>query len=133
MIVVIDANVWVSALQFGGKHTAPIRAVEKTLRRDTLATSQEINAEIRRILVDKFQWSPGKTERLINSYFKRAIYVTITGSIRVCRDPNDDMILECAVLAGAQIIVSGDKDLLAMGSYQGTRIMTPAEFLQESY
>lgn len=133
MIVVIDANVWVSALQFGGKHTTPIRAVEKALRRDTLATSQEINAEIRRILADKFQWSPGEAERLINSYFKKSLYVTISGFIRVCRDPNDDMVLECAVLAGAQVIISGDKDLLVMGSFRGIRIVTPAEFLQESY
>ncbi|MGD0295207.1 MAG: putative toxin-antitoxin system toxin component, PIN family [Terracidiphilus sp.] len=132
MIVVIDANVWVSALQFGGKHTAPIRAVEKALRRDTLATSQEINAEIRRILVEKFLWSSGETERLITAYFKRAIYVTISGFIRVCRDPNDDMVLECAVLAGAQVIVSGDKDLLVMGSFRGIRIVTPAEFLAEN-
>ena len=132
MIVVIDANVWVSALQFGGKLTASVRAVEKALRRDTLATSQAINAEIRRTLIEKFQWSFEEAERLINSYFRRAIYVTITGSIHVCRDPNDDMVLECAVASGAQIIVSGDKDLLVMSSYQGIRIVTPAEFLAES-
>jgi predicted nucleic acid-binding protein len=57
----------------------------------------------------------------------------ISGSLRVCRDPNDDMILECAVVAGAQVIVSGDKDLLSMDSYRGIRIVTPAEFLQGSY
>jgi putative PIN family toxin of toxin-antitoxin system len=132
VIVVIDANVWVSALQFGGKLTKPVRAVERALRNNTLATTQEINAEIRRILVEKFQWSSGEAGRLINSYFKRAIYVTISGSIRICRDPNDDMVLECAVLAGAQIIVSGDKDLLALSSYRGIRIMTPAKFLAEN-
>jgi putative PIN family toxin of toxin-antitoxin system len=34
-----------------------------------------------------------------------------------CRDPKDDMVLECALLAGAEIIVSGDKDLLTMNSF----------------
>jgi putative PIN family toxin of toxin-antitoxin system len=83
-------------------------------------------------LAEKFLWSSGETERLITAYFKRAIYVTISGFIRVCRDPNDDMVLECAVLAGAQVIVSGDKDLLVMGSFRGIRIVTPAEFLAEN-
>jgi predicted nucleic acid-binding protein len=55
--------------------------------------------------------------------------VTITGVLRACRDPNDDMVLECAVVAGAQVIVSGDKDLLALDPYNGIRIVSPAEFL----
>jgi len=58
--------------------------------------------------------------------------IMITGSLRVCRDPNDDMILECAVLASAQFMISGDKDLLVLGSYSGIRIVTPAEFLAEN-
>jgi putative PIN family toxin of toxin-antitoxin system len=133
VIVVIDGKVWVSALQFGGKHTTPVRAVEKALRKDMLATAHEINAEVQRTLIEKFQWSSDEAARIINSYFKRAVYVTITGSIRVCRDPNDDMVLECGVVAGAQVIVSGDKDLLVMGTYRGIRIVTPAEFLQENH
>jgi putative PIN family toxin of toxin-antitoxin system len=126
MIVIIDTNVWVSALQFGGKGTTPVRAVEKVLRWEILATAREINTEIQRILVEKFQWYSSDAERLIASYFTRAIYVTLTGFVHVCRDPNDDMILECAILAGAQAIISGDKDLLAMGSYEGIQIVTPA-------
>jgi predicted nucleic acid-binding protein len=41
------------------------------------------------------------------------------------------MVFECAVLAGASIIVSGDKDLLAVGAYEGIRILTQRKFLQE--
>jgi putative PIN family toxin of toxin-antitoxin system len=132
MIVVIDTNVWVSALQFGGKGATPMRVVEKALRWETLATAVEINAEIRRILVEKFQWLSDDAESLIARYFKRATHVTLSGQIHVCRDPNDDMILECAVLAGAQFIISGDKDLLVMESYREIRIVTPAEFLAEN-
>jgi predicted nucleic acid-binding protein len=47
----------------------------------------------------------------------------------VCRDPNDDVVLECAVVSGAQAIVTGDKDLLVLDPYDGIRIVTPAEFL----
>jgi predicted nucleic acid-binding protein len=55
--------------------------------------------------------------------------VEISGALRVCRDPNDDMVLECADLAGAQAIVAGDKDLLTLGSYKQIRILTPLEYL----
>jgi predicted nucleic acid-binding protein len=41
------------------------------------------------------------------------------------------MVLECAVVAGAQFIVTGDKDLLVLDSYHGIRIVTPAEFLAQ--
>jgi uncharacterized protein len=131
VIVVIDASVWISALQFGGEHSTPVRAVESALRWHTLATSQEIEAETRRILVEKFQWSSDEAERLLVAYLKRAIHVTLSGAIRVCRDPNDDMVLECAVASGAHFIISGDKDLLALDPYSGIRILTPAEFLAE--
>ena len=44
-------------------------------------------------------------------------------------DPSDNKYLECAVSAGAQYIVSGDKHLLGLRSYQGVEILTPAAFL----
>jgi predicted nucleic acid-binding protein len=56
----------------------------------------------------------------------------ILGRIHVCRDPNDDMVLECAVVSGAQFIVTGDKDLLVLNPYSGIQIVTPAEFLAET-
>ena len=129
MIVVIDSSVWISVLQFGWKYTTPVRAVEAALRWHTLATSQEINAETRRILVEKFQWSSDDAQRLVAAYLKKANHITISGTVHVCRDPNDDMVLECAMVSGAQCIVSGDKDLLVLDPYNGIRIVTPAEFL----
>ena len=49
----------------------------------------------------------------------------------VVRDPEDDMIVACAVTGQADTIVSRDKDLLSLGSYQGIRISTPEAFRQE--
>jgi putative PIN family toxin of toxin-antitoxin system len=129
VIVVIDSSVWISALQFGTNPTPPVRAVEHALRRDSLATSIEIEAEIKRILVAKFNWAPAKANTILARYLKRAIRVELHGSVHVCRDPNDDMILECAVLSGAQTIISGDKDLLSLRAYQDIRIVTPAQYL----
>jgi putative PIN family toxin of toxin-antitoxin system len=47
----------------------------------------------------------------------------------VVRDPNDDMIIACASKAGAEYIVTRDKDLLTLGSYQGMDIVSPEEFV----
>ncbi len=45
-----------------------------------------------------------------------------------CRDPNDDKFLELAVNGRADLIVSGDEDLLVLGAFRGIPIMTPARF-----
>jgi len=53
--------------------------------------------------------------------------VDIVEEIRgVCRDPADDPFLSCAVAAGADYIVSGDRDLLDLGSFKNIPIITPA-------
>ncbi len=49
--------------------------------------------------------------------------------IRVVRDPNDDMILACALAASADYLVSRDKDLLSIGEYGGVKIVAPEAFL----
>jgi uncharacterized protein len=56
--------------------------------------------------------------------------VKIRGTVKECRDPGDDMFLECAALAKAHLLIAGDKDLLTLGAYKGTRIITPSEYLR---
>lgn len=63
-------------------------------------------------------------------YLARAKIVEPKGTVKgVCRDPKDDMLFECAVLGSADYIVSGDKDVLDVGSYQGTQILTARQYL----
>ena len=57
--------------------------------------------------------------------------VTITEQIASCRDPHDDKFLELAVSGRADMIVSGDADLLALNPFRGIPIVTPAMFVQE--
>jgi predicted nucleic acid-binding protein len=45
-------------------------------------------------------------------------------------DPNDDHVVSCAIAAGAEAIITGDNDLLRMGSYQGIRMVTVRDFLE---
>src|SRR5258708_19354126 len=56
--------------------------------------------------------------------------VTITERIAACRDPTDDKFLELAVNGHADLIVSGDGDLLALNPFRDTPIVTPAAFVQ---
>jgi putative PIN family toxin of toxin-antitoxin system len=59
-----------------------------------------------------------------------AVLVTITERIAACRDPTDDKFLELAVNGHADLIVSGDGDLLALNPFRQIPILTPAAFEQ---
>lgn len=55
--------------------------------------------------------------------------IPITYRVRACRDPSDDKFLELAVNGSAQVIVTGDRDLLALDPFRGISIVTPARYL----
>ncbi len=128
--VVFDTNVLVSALQFGKPGSVPREALNTALQRCTLATSQEQEAELARILTTKFDWQLNKVEDALGFILQRSIRVELIHTIHLCRDPADDMFLECADLTKAQYLVAGDKDLLVLGSYGETKILTPHAFLK---
>jgi putative PIN family toxin of toxin-antitoxin system len=126
VIVVLDTNVWVSGLQFGG---TPGRAIDQALIRDQLAISEFIRNEIVRVLTRKFARDPSELNVRLNELLVQALLIEVTGEIAgICRDPKDDAILETAWKAGADVLVAGDKDLLSLGFYKGAAIITPAEY-----
>ena len=49
----------------------------------------------------------------------------------VCRDPDDDKFLACAIAGDTKIVVSGDKDLLAVSGFQGIAVLTPRQFVEQ--
>ena len=129
MIVVLDTNVVVSALQFANPNGNPVRACEKAINQDVIAVCDQIEAEMFGILTDTFRWPADEARRSLAILLSNAIRVTISGAVKLCRDPHDDMFLECAEIAKADLLVSGDKDLLTLGSYKGTRIVNPKAYL----
>ncbi len=129
MIVVVDTNVWISALVFGKPGSVPIRVLERAVQVDTLASSRELRAEIHRILTEGNRWGEQRATLRLDALHAGEVTVKLTRTIHVCRDPKDDMFLECAALAKAELLVTGDKDLLVLGSYTGIRIVTPVEYL----
>jgi putative PIN family toxin of toxin-antitoxin system len=127
--VVFDSNIWISALRFGG---IPMAALSSAFVHHTIASCDEIESEVVRALNAKFGWDSANAAKIMNGYLDGSLRVQITGSLQdVCRDANDDMVLECALVAGAAHIVSGDKDLLSLKSYSGISILTAREYLDQ--
>lgn len=129
MIVVFDTNVWISALVFSKPFSTPFQALAKAISEDLIATCEEIEEEILRVLVGKFTWHQSRARLTVKNVLARSLSVTIQGAVRQCRDPDDDKFLECALLANAHALIAGDRDLLVLREYRGTKIITPAQYV----
>ena len=128
--VVADTNVYVSIFQFRGKIGEILDlAVAGTIE---LCISEPILEELQGVLANKFQWSPERTEEVARTLLRFCRFVTPQQSLRVAADPDDDRILECAVEAGADAIVSGDRDLLELNTFRNLPIMSPRQFLDSA-
>ena len=127
MRATLDTNVFVSALNFGG---TPQQLLDlNTDEAFTLCLSPAIIEEIKRILQERFSWSDDSLETVLEPIVSRAVIVEPETTARLSRDPDDDHILACALEAGADVIVSGDNDLVHLGSFEGIPILTPRQFL----
>ena len=129
--VVLDTNVLVSALLFGGMLN---RLVAKWKSCEVVPIfSRATYDEFRRVLAyPRFALTESEIRVLIEDevlpYFE---VVEIREDIRgACRDPGDDIFLSCAVAAGVDAVVSGDKDLLDMGSFRDIPIISVRDFLK---
>jgi putative PIN family toxin of toxin-antitoxin system len=69
-------------------------------------------------------------DELLTRYLNVAIVVEPTALPQIVRDPDDDHVLACALAARADLIVTGDSDLLTLLNYQDIPIVTPAEALR---
>jgi putative PIN family toxin of toxin-antitoxin system len=128
--LVLDSNVWISALVFGGK---PREILESAIRGlIEVAISDDILEEIKGVLEGKKFRYPAKTVcALITEVENLADLVVPVKKIEVVpEDPEDDRVLECAVESGADIIVSGDSHLLELQSFGRIKIMSPDGFLR---
>lgn len=127
MIVVLDSGIWISGFHFGG---IPLAALDQAFIYDHIAICEEIITEVSTIMVSKFGWTERHVHSALRSYLAGAKHVTMKGDLTgVRRDPKDDMLFECAVRAKAEIIVSGDKDVLEVGEYRGIRVITARQYL----
>lgn len=134
MKLVIDTNVLVSAFLWQG---TPGRLIE-------LAGEPEIQLFTSRVLVDELSEvlhrkklakdvrATGLTPAQMIGNYRRLAELVSTRKFaqQVSRDVDDDAVLACAIAANADLIVSGDDDLLELKAYQGIPILNPAEALK---
>jgi uncharacterized protein len=123
MKTVLDANVIVSASVWGGNPRKVIARFSDGL--DTLFITADIVDEVEDVLRrPKFGLSSEEAELRIAEIEELGSKVVVSPERRitgVCRDPKDDMYLECALAAGADYIISGDSDLLSLKEYGGVK------------
>lgn len=132
--VVVDTNVYVSRLL--NPSSIPGQAVARALQEARTLVSSVTWTELQTVLRrSKFApyIQPGSVEPFLEAVLSVAIHVEILSPIRACRDPKDDKFLEVAVHGRADVIVTGDRDLLELNPFRGIAILTPREYLERGY
>ena len=126
--VTADSNILISALQYGGKPLTLLDMAQEG--RVALAISDDILTETLRVLRDKFHRTTEWLQDAENHLREITTHVIPAERIEaVTADPDDNRVLECAVAAASEVIVSGDSDLLQLGTFRGIPLMTVAAFL----
>jgi uncharacterized protein len=127
--VTLDTNIYVSGLNYSGN---PHQMLELARTKKVLvAVSDDILDEVKRVLQEKFQWPQRRAAQARRDIREFSRHVAPGSRIDVIKeDPDDDRILECAVAAGSDYIVTGDYHLLRLGQYKGIKIVKVAEFLE---
>jgi len=130
---VVDTNVIVSAL-IRPKGRAGVLWRRLCEGAFTAVFSPELIDEIAAVLSHpkiraKYRTSPKDLEAIAALFALRGDLVTRQERIRICRDPEDDFLLETAVSGNAGYLVTGDEDLLALKKLRRTKIVRPAAFL----
>jgi len=128
MKIVIDTNIYISAIFWGGKprEVVDLGRTGKIL----IFTSPGIESEIAETLSNKFKLKEDEIKNLLLDFSTFTIPTVVSLHIEaVPEDPEDNKFIECALTCKADYIISGDKHLLAVGEYAGIRILKASELL----
>lgn len=131
MRIVCDTNILISALLLGS--SLPAKALLKAERAGVILYSNSVLEEITTVLsrpkfakyIDEDDIT-GFLARIHRSWHKIAVSCVIND----CRDPKDNKFLELALSGEAEMIISGDQDLLTLHPYRDIKIVTAADFLE---
>lgn len=132
MKVVVETNVMISGVFFGGKPRQVLDLSQS--KRFDLLCSPEILEEYEDVLYRLVKRSKQKDEGLVHSLMlnlsKGSTIIEPDDTDLYSRDPDDDKFVQCAVSGKALYIVSGDSDLLELGQAKDVEIITVSEFLE---
>lgn len=128
---VIDTNLFVRGL-LKGKTVLPLIEALKN-NKFQLMTSSALMAELIDVLTRdrlKKYFTFEDLKELLDLIDLQGKVVETTESINDCRDPKDNIVLECAVAGEVDFIVTADPDLLVLNPFRGIGIVSPHEFMQ---
>ena len=128
MRVLFDTNVLIAAFISEGVCAKLMRRARK--RQFSLVSNRAILEEFQDVLIRKFSATRRESQEALQVIIEAVEAVTqseqaVTG---VCRDPEDDRILGCALAGKVDYLVTGDEDLLVMKQFKAIRIITPRDF-----
>lgn len=130
--IVVDTNVFVSALML--PNSIPRQVIDQALDNGVLLFSDATMDELAEVLWrPKFNSYISAEDRaiLLAHLSSTAEFIPIVQLVRECRDLNDDKFLEVALNGKADLILSGDADLLALHPWRGIAIVTPLDYLKQ--
>ena len=127
---IFDTNTVISALLF--KNSLPGRAFYFAMSNATILASietvEELVEVINRRKFDKYLTTEER-EEFLDSFLVKVELIEVLDFAQICRDPKDDKFLNLASSGRANYIVTGDDDLLVLGTYGTTQIINPRDFL----
>lgn len=130
MRCIFDTNTLISAIIF--PNSIPGRAFNLALSRDIVLISAETITELYEVIT-RPKFDPYLTieerEEFLESLLIRSELIEVLEESQICRDPKDDKFLNLAKSGAANYLVTGDKDLLILQNYYGTRILNARDFL----
>jgi putative PIN family toxin of toxin-antitoxin system len=126
--VVFDTNIYISAFAIPGGQAedAYLKAIQGNFE---LFSSVPILTGTATVLQRKFDWSEDRTRAVVQAIAHVSTIVASTAHLTVVKDEPDNRILECAIAADADVIVTGDRHLLLLKQYQDIRVIRLADFL----
>jgi putative PIN family toxin of toxin-antitoxin system len=130
MKVVFDTNIFISAFFIPGSQAekAMLRIIEGE---DVLLLSKRILDELLSVLSRKFSRDREEISRVAVILSEMAEWVESSKKIKVLSDEPDNRILECVVSGNADVIVTGDKEILRLGEYEKIKIISLKEYLKK--
>lgn len=127
MKVVVDTNVMISGVFFGGAPRMVLNAIVD--EKITACATLEIVDEYQEIVEEMIARKQGHLSRtILDPLIQKLRLIEQQSNVQVCRDPDDDKFLNCAKDSGSVYIVSGDKDLLVIQDFEGIKIVTAKQF-----